>query len=79
MDEPQKLCIPSGAPLYRITEDDLAELERTMPKVFDRLYPQMDNTLRVQFRRVQEIIVNVRWKYGPPEQVEIIPAGPERA
>lgn len=57
--------------MFQVTEDDLAELERTMPQFLDALYPHLNNRLRVQFRRVQEIVTNVRWNYGPPQHVEI--------
>lgn len=68
---------PRGVRRYQISADDLAELERTLPEIADRLYPSMDNRLRVQLRRVQTILSNVRWNYGPPSEVEVIPAGPE--
>jgi hypothetical protein len=60
--------------LYQITEEDLAELERVLPQVFDRLMIGMDNRIRVQFRSVQKIITNVRWNYGPWSNAEQIPA-----
>lgn len=61
--------------LFQIKEDDLADLEHTLPLLLDRLYPQMDGTLRVQWNRVKNIITEVRWNYGPPLEVEVIPAG----
>lgn len=65
--------------LFQITEDDLAELERTLPQFQDVLLPRLDNRLRVQLRRVREILSNVRWNYGPPTDVEIIPCDGEKA
>lgn len=56
--------------LYRIEEEDLAELERTLPAFADALFTTMDGALRVKFRRVQKIISDVRWSYGPPSHVE---------
>jgi hypothetical protein len=58
--------------LFQIYEDDLAELERTLPDVLSHIYPHLDNRLRVQFRRLQTIVQNVRWNYGPPSQVELL-------
>ncbi len=58
--------------LYQIYEDDLAELERTLPQLADAMTPSLDNRLRVQWRRVQTILSNVRWNYGPPTDVEVI-------
>lgn len=60
--------------LFQITEDDLAELERTLPQFAFVLMPNLDNRLRAQCRRVQAILSNVRWNYGPPTEVERLPA-----
>jgi len=59
--------------LYQINEDDLSALEQTLPRIADALIPQMDNRLRVQLRRVQKILSDVRWNYGPPSEVQIVP------
>lgn len=70
--------------LFQIYEDDLAELERTLPQILDRCYPMLGakdpgaNRLRVQWRRIIEIVQNVRWNYGPPLDVGIVPAGPDQ-
>lgn len=58
------------AKMFQIYEDDLAILEREVPCLADALLPQMDNALRVKIRALQRVIMNVRWDYGPPEQVE---------
>lgn len=55
--------------LHQITDDDLAVIERLVPLFVERLYAQMDNKLRAQIRQVQQVIVNVRWNYGPPGKV----------
>lgn len=60
--------------LFQIHEEDLAELESTLPKLADRLFDQMDGRTRTQIRRVQNILSNVRWSYGPPSEVGYIPA-----
>ena len=56
--------------LYRINEDDLAELERTLPVFSDALFTTMNAALKIKFRRVQKILSDVRWSYGPPSHVE---------
>ena len=66
---------PRGMRMHHITEDDLAELERLLPEVTMALWPQLDNRLRVQLRRIKDILSKVRWDYGPPTEVEVIPAG----
>lgn len=59
--------------LFRIYEEDLAELEKLLPVAFDELaMTQPSPRARTMFRRIKEIISNVRWNYGPPEQVERI-------
>ncbi len=63
--------------MLQISESDLAELESTLPLIVDRLYPQMDNRLRSQVRRIQRVLTDVRWNYGPPREVEAISEGAE--
>lgn len=58
---------------YQITDDDLGELERSIPELASALGPAIDNRLRVQIRRVKRVLSDVRWGYGPPSDVEIIP------
>lgn len=57
--------------LFQIYEDDLAELERLLPSLLESR-PDTTSRERVQYRRVQEIIKNVRWNYGPHTEVEQI-------
>jgi hypothetical protein len=59
--------------LLQICDEDLSTLERTLPQLADALTVRMDNRLRVQLRQVQKILSDVRWNYGPPAEVEIIP------
>lgn len=58
--------------LHQINEEDLSELEQVMPQLAQALMPVLDNKLRVQLRRCQSILSNVRWDYGPPSEVETI-------
>jgi hypothetical protein len=60
--------------LFQITEADLADLEQTLPDLADALTLSLDNALRVKIRRVQVILSRVRWNYGPPIEVGVIPA-----
>lgn len=61
--------------LFQIHEDDLAELEQTLPRIAQKLETEhMANATRSQLRRVKDILSNVRWDYGPPTDVEIVPA-----
>ncbi len=63
--------------LFQINEDDLSELERTLPQFAGALFDQMNPRLRKQFGRVQTILSNVRWNYGPPSHVERVDASGE--
>lgn len=60
--------------LFQINEDDLSDLERILPQFAEVMESNLDNKLRGQIRRVQSILTNVRWDYGPPHEVEEIPA-----
>lgn len=63
--------------LHQIYESDLADLERMLPQLLDAAYPHLTPKDRTQWRRIQTILMNVRWNYGPPGQVEIIDIQPE--
>lgn len=63
--------------MLQIHDDDLSDLERTVPEIADRLTGSMDNALRTKLRRVQTILSNVRWGYGPPSHVEKITSDDE--
>ena len=58
--------------LFQIYEDDLADLERALPEVCDRLKDRLDNRTRTHIRRIQTILSNVRWNYGPPSEIHKI-------
>lgn len=62
---------------FRINEDDLCELERILPQLCDfaTMRPDALPLHRKQTRVLQRILCDVRWNYGPPEQVIEIPAG----
>ena len=62
--------MPDDCRMFQIYEADLAELERTMPKLCESLGEHLDAKMRTQFRRLQSILSQVRWNYGPPENVE---------
>lgn len=64
--------------MFQISEEDLAALEHTLPLLVDKLPPPIDNKTRVQLRRVQRVVTDVRWNYGPPGAGgKIIPAHSE--
>lgn len=63
-----------GTRLFQIHEPDLATLEADVPALCERLIGCMDNAMRVRMRRVQTVLMNVRWNYGPPSEIEKIDA-----
>lgn len=56
--------------LFQIYQDDLADLERIVPQISDKLMEHLDPALKTQFRRLKTILSDVRWNYGPPLHVE---------
>lgn len=50
--------------IFQIQESDLADLERLLPTLQEMMTPVV--------RRVKEILSNVRWNYGPYQDVEIV-------
>jgi hypothetical protein len=64
--------------MFQISERDLESLEKDLPFMSDRLMmPHLDNATRAAIRRVQTIIMNVRWDYQPWGEIGIVPAGNE--
>lgn len=65
--------------LLQITEPDLAELERLLPKILNDHVMQSGNDgptsqrLRVAYISIQRILTNVRWDYGPATEVYRVP------
>lgn len=57
--------------LFQVHEDDLADLERIIPQLSSAMLPHLDPKLKTQLRRIQKILSDVRWNYGPPSHVEI--------
>lgn len=56
--------------LFQMYEDDLQELEKSLPEIAEAITPHLTPRLKTQIRRVQRILSNVRWNYGPPTHVE---------
>lgn len=60
--------------LYQINEGDLQALEEILPVLCFRAGELLNDTaVRMKFRRLKQIVSDVRWSYGPPSEVEIIP------
>jgi hypothetical protein len=55
---------------YQINESDLEYMESAMPSLCIRCGELLNDTdVRMKFRRFKDILSNVRWDYGPPEEV----------
>lgn len=59
--------------LHQINSDDLAALEEMLPVLMMNSALHHQSADRMKWRRVREIVANVRWNYGPPEQCGAIP------
>lgn len=58
---------------YQINESDLEYLEAAVPVLCFRLGESLNcPDVRMKFRRFKEILSDVRWGYGPPQEVEKI-------
>lgn len=61
--------------MFQISEPDLETLEHDLPDLMAEMGLALNHSRnRVRWRRVIEVIRNIRWNYGPPEGIEIIPA-----
>jgi hypothetical protein len=59
--------------MFQIYETDLAKLESAMPRLMDAAGVALNRPdVQVLFDEVKEILSNVRWNYGPPQNVETI-------
>lgn len=64
--------------IFQIQESDLADLERLLPTLQEMMtpalaaHPEIGPRYRTVVRRVKEILSNVRWNYGPYQDVEIV-------
>jgi hypothetical protein len=83
-DDPPKEESPQEWPtgpvtrMFQVPEPDLEYLEREIPKLCDFNSMSCNNpAMRLKWNRIKEIVSNIRWNYGPPTQVERIPAGDE--
>ena len=58
--------------LMQIYESDLAILEQDIPAILERHMLCLTNADRAAIRRIQRVILDVRWNYGPPTDVESV-------
>lgn len=60
--------------MFQIHEGDLAELERLLPSLGAALATsqQYSGRVRTQLRRCKAVLSDVRWNYGPPDNVTIV-------
>lgn len=66
---------------HRITKDDLAELQSQLSDLFSEMMFHMTPRQKVRQRKVQKILSDVQWHYGPPitcEKVEPDDSGTEQ-
>lgn len=64
--------------LFQVYAEDLSKLETALPRLMELTLPACNNAeVQMLWTEVREIISNVRWDYGPPSEVVVIPAGDE--
>lgn len=64
--------------LFQIKEDDLATLEQSLPILGDFVAARKGSIRRkTHIRRVQQVLMDVRWHYTPHQKSENQPAGGE--
>lgn len=61
-----------GTRLFQIYESDLAELEQSLPELSWAVGLQNDRRLKTHLRRLKRIVSDVRWNYGPHDNVQIV-------
>lgn len=63
--------------MFQISADDLRVLEDVIPKLCDTVgsRPEATNKDRTRIRVVKRILSDIRFDYGPPTDVENVPAG----
>ena len=64
--------------MFQIYETDLAKLEAAMPRIMDAAGAALNGAaMQVLMDEVKEVLSNVRWNYGPYEEVAVLPVEPE--
>ncbi len=59
--------------LYQIKEEDLAVLEAELPRILEASMMTCNDVFtRKRWQMVRGIVSNIRWNYGPPEEVKQI-------
>ena len=61
--------------LFSINEDDLKTLEECIPQLTESIGERTSNRDRTMIRRVQQVMLNVRWDYQPHSDIEEVPGG----
>lgn len=61
-----------GNALFQIYENDLIELEQSLPVLSEAVGVMNDRRLKTHLRRLKRIVSDVRWNYGPHDDVEAV-------
>ncbi len=56
---------------HQISENKLAALERVIHAFGDRHMSCLNAADKVAIRQIQRVLRDVRWNYGPPQEVEV--------
>lgn len=63
--------------LYRVCEEDLAELEKTIPLLSEAMLTIQTPLTRTKLRLCKSILSDIRWDYGPHGKAEQVPVDNE--
>lgn len=59
--------------MFQISEDDLRKMESGLPRIMVIAGEALNNAgVQALFGEMKDIISNVRWDYGPPQEVRIV-------
>ena len=59
---------------YSISEEELADLEKTIPDIYESFMAHCKPRDRVMFNRMKKVLSDIRWRGGPHTEVYEIPA-----
>ena len=59
--------------MFQVHEESLCELEALIPEIVNILAMGLNPRLRVKCRRIKQILSDVRWNYGPYDEIREVP------
>ena len=63
--------------VYQVTEENLVELERIIPELYQSIAIHCQPYQRTRFRQIKNMLSDIRWGGGPYSEIYQIPADAE--